>query len=685
MNGADWTLGWLGYLVVTLIGGGVTAYVGSKRGSRLWLFGFLLLGAIALCVMAFSVNGASATHWALPAPWPTLTFRPLPLAALWSFLAGLLFFASALLAMERPDAQRIFYALIPLLSAVGVYLWSGDGLVLILSWEFLSAVTYLGLVTTRRSRSVFNAGWTLLALSEFGGILLLVAIVWLIPTHAALLNDSFTALKTSALAHDPLTANIIMILAVLAFGVKAGLFPVMIWMPAAEPEAPGMVAGVFSGLITALAVSGILAFISIAGRHGVAWAVILLVLGVLGTFSGALYSVVSRHVKRILAYSTLEIMGMVFSAMAIWRIASWTDPSNVVASLALDAAVILLIVHAGSKFVLFAVTDYSGRWSHMLDGLGGLIHDSRTAGIAALLAVAALGAFPPLGGFVGEWLLLESVLKPLTGPSHAAIHLGLMVAGSVLALSAAIGIAAYLRWYGFIFLGMRRRTKTAPTQTSRAWRVGLVLPLVTAFVAGPGVPWLLPWANHLLASYLTTQAAVIAPSYLQPSTAAPLIPIGVNLIRAPGAPGSEFFPQAFSVNNPYVLWWMALFLTSIVALIRYGFRRHRGLRLVNPWNGGAEPLVARASWSAEGFTHPIRLAFARFYGLERARSHTSGVHFYRHTIIYRLEEQGYRPLLVTAQWVAAQIRRMQSGRVNQYIAWVWLSALLAICVALVLR
>lgn len=678
MNGSAWILSWILYMSTAFAGGALTAR--RPLWTRRWMTGWMFVGSVGLGLMAFWLNAANTSVIDLPRPWPSLVASPLPLSQAWAVVGGILFFSATLLVARRADAHRIFYALLPLMSGVGVFLWSGDGLLLLVSWEFISYIAYLGLVTTRRSRIVWNAGWSLLALSELGGMLLLVALVWLMPLHTTYLHDSWATLSLLSATHGAWASNTIMIMAMLAFGVKAGLFPVMIWLPMAEPEAPGVVAGIFSGLLAALAVSGILAFVKVAG-HGFTWAVILVVLGVLGALSGALYSIVARHVKRILAYSTLEILGLVFAALGIWRILSLASPHNVDSVFALDAVVVLLVMHAGAKFVLFSVTDYTGQWSQTLDRLGGIGHTSRAITLMSLLAILTLGAFPPLGGFLGEWLLLESILKPIHATISIPTHLALMVAGGVIAVTAAIGIAAYLRWFGFTFLGVYRGTSRSVATPRSAWLGGLALPLVLIAVAGPGSPWLIPWLNHEpLAAFLTTQSPVVAPSFVHPSTAAPLVAIGANIVPAPLAQGTVFFPQSFNVEDPYVLLFMALLLSVVVAIGRGLIRRRRGVRFVDPWNGGSVAFTPHTSWSAEGFSHPIRLAFAKFYGLHRTRSIQGGDSFYRHTIIDRIERHLYVPILRAGRLVGTSLRHIQSGRVNHYVAYVWVAALLAFVV-----
>lgn len=451
---------------------------------------------------------------------------PVPLASLWGWIASSLFLAAVLGSWRSGNAARIFYSLVPLQTAVGIFLWSGQGILLLISWEFLSAVTYLGLVTTRKSRPVWQAGWVLLALSEIGGFLLLFSIAWLIPRVPHL---------------SPAMMTTIMIMVVLAFGVKAGLFPLMIWMPLAEPEAPGAIAGIFSGLLTGLAISGILTFDQLL-HPGRLWGILLIVLGVLGALTGALYSVVSRHAKRVLAYSTLEVLGLVFAAMGIWHVTESTNPHNIAATLALDAAVILLIMHAGAKFVAFLVTDFTGQWGHTLDRLGGLIHGAPRSAGWTLLAILTLEAFPPLGGFVGEWLLLESILKPLgTTLTERTTHLALLISGAFLALAIALGTLSYLRWFAFIFLGTPRQPRPIQ-EPPKGFRAALALPLIWPLFSGPAVPWVIPWLNHELGFLVSTPQSVFAPTQTSPASVLPLVKIGANLIPAWGTTGSIFLP-----------------------------------------------------------------------------------------------------------------------------------------------
>ncbi|MDA8194602.1 MAG: proton-conducting transporter membrane subunit [Thermaerobacter sp.] len=676
MTGLNWVQFWGGLAALGLVGGGILDAYQHWRKTRYWLGATLMVGSVALVVMGAGMNQISVIRVAMPTPFPTLTLAPLPLASLWAVVAGLLFFAAALGTWSHPQGRQVFYSLVPLQAAVGLFLWSGDGLYLLATWEVLSVLGYLGLVTTRRARPVWHAGWVLLALSEFGGMLLFAGLLFLTSWHGSGFHDSFARMAILAHNRTLVVRNAVMVLVLLAFGVKAGLFPLMIWMPLAEPEAPGAVAGIFSGLLTALAVSAILAMDRIV-HPGIVWGVVLVILGTMGALSAALYSIVSRHLKRVLAYSTLEILGIVFAALGIWQLAGILNPTSIAAKMALDGAVILLVMHAGSKFLLFLSTDYFSDHSQLIDRLGGRIHRARWLAGITLGAIVIIGAIPPLGGFVGEWLIIESLFLPF---NPAAVHLLLLAVAALLAMTMALGVTAYLRWYAFIFLGPSHSPDPAggSGDVGGLMKWGLLLGLIPGIVAGPGEPWLLPWiSRQLTATHLLAAVGGIVARTKHPIPAVKgLIPLGANLLPVPGAAGSVFFPQGASVGDPWVLFWMALTLMAVIYGIR-GWRRPPS-RQVNPWTGGSYPFARDASFSAEGFVHPLRLAFAGFYGLKRERKDKRGSRLYRHTIVDRVERHLYLPLILVAKRIAQGIRAMQNGSLAIYLSYLGVSVLVSI-------
>ena len=681
LNGEQWVAIWAAVALGGFGGAFGLDFLRRRRATTYWLFATLLLGSGLLVVMAGSLHYPSPLATiVLPSPFPTMVLHPLPLGALWSALGGLLFGAAALGAFKHIYVRQIYYSLLAIQVSVAWFLWSGDGLYLLVTWEMLSMASYLGLVATRKARPVWRAGWIFLTLSELGGILLLAALLFITPHIHGQFYDSFSYMAVIVPHIGLWTRNLIMSLVLLAFGVKAGLFPVMIWMPLVEPEVPGAVAGIFSGLLTALAVSGILQMASIF-RPSVEWGSLLIVLGILGAFTAAAYSIVARHIKRILAYSTLEILGVVFAGMGIWQVYSSLARGSAASTMALVGTTVLLVMHAGAKFLLFLSTDGFNHNTQLLDRLGGAIRRNRPMGYVVLAGIVIIGAIPPLGGFVGEWLVLESLFFPVF-PS--AVHLMLMAAGVILAITMALGVTAYLRWYAFIFLGKAgaiQEEPNAPSRTGHQFLAALWTGVLPGVVVGPGLPWFLPWLVHQLTQsrLLYSSVPIIAHTKFHPSPAVHgLIAIGANLVPTPGAPGSIIFPSAASVGDPWVLGWMVVVLVGIVAFVRAW--RRPPVRMVESWTGGLASSNKATSYSSEGFVHPLRLALAAFYGLKRERRDVRGSRYYRHTIIDRLERQFYGTIVAGFSHVAQWVRLIQNGQLAWYLFYQAALVLVAIFV-----
>ncbi|CAB1127538.1 Hydrogenase-4 component B / Formate hydrogenlyase subunit 3 [Candidatus Hydrogenisulfobacillus filiaventi] len=649
--------------------------VGAAGGRRLLPTAVALGGAgLAGEGVLLAAGQLLPSRVALPAPFPALHWGPgLVGAGVWGAVGGGLFLAAGLWLLQTEGGVAVAWALIPLEAAVGAYLLSDDGWSLLASWELVSTLAYLGLVTSRTQAKVLRVGWVLLALSEFGGVLLLGALLLLMPAPAhGHLEAGFTTLARVGAGLSPGLRLTLALAVLLAFGVKAGLFPVMVWMPMAEPEAPGVVAGLFSGLLSPLALVGLVStwrlLGPLGGAWGQAWGWTLVVLGVAGALSAALYGMLERDVKRVLAYSTLEVLGVAFAGLGTGLLTAQAG-NPVAAALAADGAWVLLLTHAGAKFVLFVLGDeVAGRLGRRLDRLGGVTRVAPGRGALALLGVLALAAVPPTGGFVGEWMVFEGILMPL----HAdpVRHLLLMAAGAGLALATALGVTLYLRWYGWTFLGPRWawRTEAPPAfpPLGGLRGTGLGLAALPVLIAGPGIPWLLPVVEHGFTWWRSAAPVLIAPTLVRPASAAPLVAIGANLVPAPGAAGTVFFPAAFSVGDPYVLFWVAVALFAVVVGMRRVTGRHR-VRRVPAWTGGALPAGPPFVFSAEGMVHPLRLAFAAFFGLRRWREERDEARYYRHTVVYRLEAHVYAPLVRAARALARVLRSVQSGDVNWYL------------------
>ena len=634
----------------------------TSRGARAarasgWL---LVLSAVLLGAWALqSLTGPSPTlTLVLPAPFGSLGFSLQGLGGWWALLAATLLAAAGLVRAGGygPGGAGTVLLEHALLVAVAWFLASRSPLGLLAGWEAISALGYV-LVVRDRLR-VRRAAWALLAVSELGSAMLFFALVLMggaagIPLFGA-----------------PL---LLALLALAAFGAKAGLFPLLIWVPFAEPEANGDVAGLLSGLLTAVSVAGFLMVAHLVAAPALPLGIITAALGLLGAAGSVVMGLVEPDAKRVLAYGTLEALGLCFTGLGLaWVLSAYGAPNAGI--MAASGALVLLLAHAGAKFSLFVLAGHAeqGGGLRLLDRMGGLMRRMRRASPAGLVAALSLAGLPPLGGFLGEWLIIEACFVPT--PKQPGLHVAVALAAGTLALVAAAGVTLYLRWFGAFWLGPPR-TPSAAAVSDIPWptAAGVSLGALLAIWAGVGAGWILPWLAAPL-GWIAKGAPVVAPTYLTPKPYAAIVALGAALFPGlAGSTGNVLFPAGgFSVGSP---WDLAIFLLLGVGILAWIFRR-KPVRRVPPWQGG--DWAPAAPFSAEGLTHPLRLAFAGFLGLSRERrplEEAGAVGLgpprlrYRAQVFLRLEHHFYRPLLAMAERASGAVRRTQSGRTGHYVIY----------------
>jgi hydrogenase-4 component B len=533
-------------------------------------------------------------------------------------------------------------------TAIVGFLSASDALAMVLAWGLLTASAYGAVVAGAHRARTLTAGWVLLVMNELGTAALIVAAI-LLTTH-----------RVSGAGFD-----VVALLGLWGLGAKIGVFPFQVWLPVAEPEAPGVVAGVLSGVTTAVVLVGLAQWFQWTHPDMVAgW--ITVGLGLLGGVLGAIHAALDHDVKRVLAYSTVEWMGLAVTLLGLSIVFERAgDP--VPAAVALAGCFAVAAMHLGAKTAAFVVAGWVERTAgRRLDAIGGLFRRAGWLGRFGLVAVVALMALPPTGGYVAEWLSLESVFMG----GSTALRPALIGVGIVLALLTATGATAMLRWFGAIFLGPPRARKVPSQPRPDEMRVTAVGGALAA-AAGVGVGWWLPWAARWAAGPVAL-GGLVAPTFAAHPAPALLVSLGGSVFWGlPGAIGAIVFPgPGFTATAP---WYLLLFggaMVGAVALIRARWIRRHGLlpRREQPWSGGTNYRREHA-WTASAITHPLRLAFAPVVRLERRRHEGEVVHV-RTESMDRLLEQGMRPLKQGIGWLAARAAETESGDLSHYVLYV---------------
>jgi hydrogenase-4 component B len=505
-----------------------------------------------------------------------------------------------------------------------------------------------------------RAGYIYLVMASMGTLVLLLAFGVLAGIEG---NYAFSAIRANH--PEALTSALVLLLVLVGAGSKAGLVPLHVWLPLAHPAAPSHVSALMSGVMTKVAVYG---FIRIAfdllGEP--AWWSSVGVLGVAGvtTVLGVLYALMQHDLKRLLAYHTVENIGIIFIGLGL-ALAFRSSGMGLAAALAMTAALFHVLNHSVFKSLLFfgsgAVLSATGERN--MENLGGLIHRMPRTAAVFLIGCAAISALPPLNGFVSEWLTFQAILL---GPQLPQWGLRFMIpaVGALLALSAALAAACFVKAYGVTFLG---RPRTAAAENAREidrWSLAAMFLLaalcfVAGVVPGPVVDLLAPAVQSLIGARLPEQTFMPWAS---------LVPIAD--IRG-------------SYNGLIVLLFLAA-SGSLTAMVIHRFAT-RATRRSDIWDCGYPDSSAATQYSSSSFSMPIRRVFGATVFMVRERvdmpppGETRAAHFHAKVFdpAWRLV---YGPMARGALRAAMALNRLQFLTIRRYLTLVFATLVILLLV-----
>jgi formate hydrogenlyase subunit 3/multisubunit Na+/H+ antiporter MnhD subunit len=480
--------------------------------------------------------------------------------------------------------QRVLPFYPAFLAALTLVVVADDAFVFLFGWEAMSVASWLLVMADSRASATARAGYVYLVMAMFSGLALLLGFGILAGPLAAY---DFSAIRAS---HPTGTLGALAFLLVLiGTGSKAGLVPLQVWLPLAHPAAPSHVSALMSGVMTKVAAY---AFLRIAfdliGAAAVWQALVVLALGGITAVFGILQAVMERDLKRLLASSTIENLGIIFIAFGL-ALAFRANGMGVACALALSAGLFHALNHTLFKSLLFfaAGSVLTATGLRDLDGLGGLIHRMPRTSLAALVGCMAISALPPLNGFVSEWLILQAVLLRPNLPEWG-LKLMLPVDGALLALAAALAGACFVRAFGIAFLGRPRSPQAAAAaevdHCSTAAMLGFAAFCLAAGVfPGSVLDALAPVAGLLAGARLPAQRA------------------NDWLTIAPVGP-------ARSSYNGLLVFCFIVASTGLVVFVVHRFAS-RAVRRAPAWDCGFPDSAPVTQYTADSFAQPLRRVF----------------------------------------------------------------------------
>lgn len=474
--------------LLVLVGTGLIAVPGA-RWSRIAALGAVAAAAIAIpaavAVLARGTAGEIAVAWAAPIDEVRLGIDPLsaffvvPLLVLGACCA--VYGAFYLDRARRPGVPAAVFNL--LLAAMLLVVLARDAVVLLIAWEVMTLTSYLLVTHDHEEPGVRRAGWVYLIAGHIGVACLLALFVLL-----ARLAGSFGFAALAARPAAGGAAAAAGLLALVGFGVKAGIVPLHVWLPEAHAAAPSHVSALMSGVLIKLGLYGLLRTLAFV-EPGWWWGAALAVLGAVAALVGIALALYQRDLKRALAYSSIENVGVILVGLGVGLWAAHEQHPEV-AGLALCGALIHLWNHVMMKGVMFlgAGSLLHATGTRDLERMGGLLRRMPRTGALMVVGAVAIAGLPPLAGFAGEWLVYRGLIAGGLAPAGSAGPiLGLLFAVVALAAVGVLAALCFVRIVGVALLGRPRSDAAAAAHESSAGMIAPIAVLAAGVVAMPFV------------------------------------------------------------------------------------------------------------------------------------------------------------------------------------------------------
>ena len=564
----------------------------SDMATRLIYGATTAVSALALFAVVARLLDASSVPSAvtlpLGLPWIGAHFRLDSLSTFFLIVVNLGGGAASLYGLGYGNHESAPHRVLPFfpafLAGMNMVVLSDDAFTFLLSWEFMSLTSWALVLAHHRDAENTRAGYVYLVMATFGTLALLLAFGLLAGPQG---GYAFDSIRSST--HTPLVTALVLGLMLLGAGSKAGLVPLHVWLPLAHPAAPSHVSALMSGVMTKVAVYGFIRVVfDLLGAPAWWSGLVVLSIGSLTAVLGILSALMERDIKRLLAYSTIENIGIIFISLGL-ALAFKANGMAAAAALALVAALFHVLNHSFFKSLLFfgagAVLTATGERD--MDKLGGLIHRMPVTSVLFLVGCVAISALPPLNGFASEWLTFQAVLLSPELPQWA-LKLIVPAAGGMLALSAALAAACFVKAFGITFLG-RPRSVAAETahEVDRFSIAAMALLAGLCLLAGilPGlvVDALAPVTQALLANRMPVQ---LQTAWLS------LVPIAESRSSYNGLLVFVFI----AVSSAFAVYFIHRFASRV-------------LRRTAMWACGFPDPTPAMQYSAGSFSQPIRRVF----------------------------------------------------------------------------
>lgn len=543
---------------------------------------------------------------------------------------------------------------------MNLVLLADDAYTFLISWEFMSLASWALVMAHHHNADNRRAGYLYIVMASFGTLALLLAFGLLAGRGGAY---SFADMR--AAEHAPLTAGLVLILLLLGAGSKAGLVPLHVWLPLAHPAAPSHVSALMSGVMTKIAIYGFIRVTFDLVGAPMWWSgLIVLLLGAVTAALGVLNALMERDLKRLLAYSTIENIGVIFVSLGL-ALAFKANGMGLAAALALTAALFHVFNHSLFKSLLFfgagAVLTATGERD--MEKLGGLIHRMPVTSFTFLVGCVAISALPPFNGFASEWLAFQAILQSPDLPQWA-LKIAVPAVGGLLALSAALAAACFIKVFGITFLGRPRTPAASEVPEVDRFSLGAMFVLASlCLLAGilPGI--VIDGASPVVSSLVGDR-----------------MPVQMDIPWLSIVPIAE---SRSSYNGLLIFLFITVSATATILVVhRYA---SRALRRSAAWDCGFPENSPSTQYTAGSFAQPVRRVFGTLAMRARERVdmpspgdlRPAAFSVEQHDLVW---EGLYLPMAAAVGFAAEKLNHLQFLSIRRYLSLVFLALVLLLLV-----
>jgi hydrogenase-4 component B len=531
-----------------------------------------------------------------------------------------------------------------------------NSLTFLISWELMSIVSFFLVMFEHEKQEKRKAGYVYVVMTHFGTLFIILSFLTFFFFTKSLDFQEFA----QAGHHLPSPVkSVIFLMSLIGFGTKAGMVPLHVWLPRAHPAAPSHVSALMSAVMIKTAVYGLLRVIYDFLGAGVSWwGAVLIAFGVLSALLGILFGLAENDMKRFLAYSSAENMGIIFIGLGS-SILFYSDHQELLGALALTALLYHVLNHAVFKGLLFmgAGSILYATHTKNVNQLGGLIRKMPWTAAFFLIGGMALASLPPLNGFMSEWATIQSLLHLSFSIENPVSKVLGGFAAALLGLTGAFVAGGVVKHFGIAFLGMARTPHAEMAkEVPVSMRLGMMILAIGTFVLGVWPGAVLRITRGMTEGYfhqsLTGRAILYVP----------------------------FKQSAESISLGGVVIIFAFLLGIILLGLRVWIGKSRN-QYDETWNCGT-PLLPTMGYTGTSFSHPVSMIFKSLYKNNRTVDVYGEYRYFPKKIRHRLQSQSliesslYRPIIGITVFLSKRFRVIQNGNLQSYLAYMVITLIL---------